>query len=86
MFIINLSHDIHLVIDCNISPHTAVLHQVIVSIYWKELLALTWLGSEWCVTNLTYGRWILIQSIFGINRRANLSQPSVLVPIGCCVV
>ena len=43
MFIINLSHDIHLVIDCNISPHTAVLHQVIVSIYWKELLALTWL-------------------------------------------
>ena len=37
-------------------------------------------GSEWCVTNLTYGRWILIQSIFGINRRANLSQPSVLVP------
>ena len=43
MFIINLSHDIHLVIDCNISPHTAVLHQVIKSIYWKEILALTWL-------------------------------------------
>ena len=31
-------------------------------------------GSEWCITNLTYGRWILIQSIVGINRRANLSQ------------
>ena len=31
-------------------------------------------GSGWCITNLTYGRWILIQSIVGINRRANLSQ------------
>ena len=27
--------------------------------------------------NLTYGRWILIQSIVGINRRANLSQQRV---------
>ena len=32
-------------------------------------------GSEWYITNLTYGRWILIQSIVGVNRRANLSQP-----------
>ena len=35
--------DSHLVIDCNISPHTAGLHQVIVSIYWVELSALPWL-------------------------------------------
>ena len=31
-------------------------------------------GSEWYITNLTYGRWILMQSIVGVNRRANLSQ------------
>ena len=37
-------------------------------------LSITMVGSEWCITNLTYGRWILIQSIVGINRRANLSQ------------
>ena len=42
-FVYYLCHDSHLVIDPNISPRTAGLHQVIVSIYWVGLSALPWL-------------------------------------------
>ena len=42
--------------------------------------------SDWCITNLAHGWWVLIQSIVGIMRGRNWSaQRSAAVEIGCHV-
>ena len=90
-FIVCLTIIVTLILIATFWPHTAGLHQTIMLTYWGKLFVPPWLWlwliSDWCITNLAHGWWVLIQRIVGIVRGRNCDPSAVHCGRGrmsCC--